>query len=109
MLISTTDTIEGARIVKYIGVVTGEAIIGANFLRDFLANITDVIGGRSGAYERSLREGKQVAVDEMVQEAQERGANAVIGISLDYESIPLGTDKGTMLMVAATGTAVVIQ
>jgi uncharacterized protein YbjQ (UPF0145 family) len=109
MLVSTTDTIEGARIVKYIGVVTGEAIIGANFLRDFLANITDVIGGRSGAYERSLREGKQIAIDEMVSEAQQRGGNAVIGISLDYESIPLGTEKGTLLLVAATGTAVVIQ
>lgn len=109
MLLTTTDHIEGGRIVKYIGIVTGEAIMGANFVRDFFANITDVIGGRSGAYEKSLREGKDVAIREMAEEAQRRGANAVVGISLDYESISLGQDKGSMMMVTALGTAVVVE
>lgn len=109
MLVSTTETVDGARVAKYIGVVTGEAIVGANFLRDLMASITDVIGGRAAAYERSLQEAKDSAMRQMVEEAQKRGANAVIGIDLDYHSIFLGGDKGSMLMVAANGTAVILE
>ncbi|WP_028560047.1 YbjQ family protein [Paenibacillus pinihumi] len=101
MLISTTPTLEGRPIQDYIGVVTGEAIMGANIVRDFLASITDVVGGRSGAYENKLKEARDVAFDEMKEQARRMGANGVVGIDIDYEIIRDG-----MLMVAVSGTAV---
>lgn len=106
---STTHTLEGYRVVKYIGVVNGLAIMGTNFFRDFLANITDVVGGRAAAYEKSLEEGKDIAMREMFDNAKRKGANAVIGIDLDYESIAMGGEKGSMLMISTSGTAVVIE
>ena len=105
MLISTTPTIEGRPIQSYKGVVTGETIIGANLFKDFLAGIRDIIGGRSGSYERVLREAKDTALAEMQQRAQEMGANAIVGVDIDYETIG---QNGSMLMVAVSGTAVVI-
>lgn len=105
MLLTTTNTIEGKPVKVYYGVVTGETIIGANFVRDFFAGIRDIIGGRSGAYEKVLREAKDTALDEMAQEAKQLGANAVIGISIDYETVGSG---GSMLMVTCNGTAVEI-
>ena len=99
MLISTTPTIEGRPIQAYKGVVTGETIIGANLFKDFMA------GGRSGSYERVLREAKDTALAEMQQRAQEMGANAIVGVDIDYETIG---QNGSMLMVAVSGTAVVI-
>jgi len=107
MIVSTTNTIEGRRIAEYKGVVTGEAILGANIFRDFFAGIRDIVGGRSGAYEKSLREARQIALHEMEEEAQRLGGNAVIGVDLDYENITAGS--GSMLMVSASGTAVVIE
>ncbi len=103
MILTTTDSVEGQSIVKHLGVVTGEAILGANVFRDFFASITDIVGGRSGTYEAKLREAKDIALREMAQEAMARGANAVVGIDLDYET--LGHGNG-MLMVSASGTAV---
>lgn len=103
MLVTTTPNIEGKRIVKYIGLVNGEAIIGANIVRDVLAGIRDVVGGRSGAYEQGLREAKSIAIREMMDQAQRLGANAVIGVDLDFETIG---GNGSMLMVSANGTAV---
>lgn len=103
MLITTTNNIEGKQITEYYGLVTGEAIIGANIFKDFFAAITDVVGGRSGAYEKALREAKDIAVAEMQERAQAYGANAVIAVDLDYETV--GRDSG-MLMVSASGTAV---
>ncbi len=103
MLISTTHSIEGHQIKKYHGVVTGEAIIGANLFKDFFASITDLVGGRSGSYERVLREAKENALQELQYNAQALGANAVIGIDLDYETIG---SNSSMLMVTASGTAV---
>ena len=103
MLLTTTDTIEGKTITTYYGMVTGEAIIGANIFKDFFASITDIVGGRSGAYERSLKDAKNIAVQEMQDAAKAQGANAVIAIDLDYETV--GKDSG-MLMVSASGTAV---
>jgi len=89
----------------YYGIVTGETIIGANFVRDFFAGIRDIIGGRSGSYEKVLREAKDTAIDEMAQEAERLGANAVIGVSIDYETVG---NNGSMLMVTCSGTAVEI-
>lgn len=103
MITSTTHTIEGKQILEYYGIVSGEAIIGANLFKDIFASITDIIGGRSGAYESSLREAKEIALREMQENARKLGANAVVGVDLDYENI--GRDGG-MLMVAASGTAV---
>jgi len=105
MLISTTPTIEGRPIQSYKGVVTGETIIGANLFKDFMAGIRDIIGGRSGSYERVLREAKDTALAEMQQRAQGMGANAIVGVDIDYETIG---QNGSMLMVAVSGTAVVI-
>ena len=104
MIITTTPTIEGHPIREYKGLVTGETIIGANFVKDFFAGIRDIVGGRSGAYERVLREAKDTALKEMEEHARAIGANA-IGIDLDYEA--LGANS-SMLMVTASGTAVVI-
>ncbi len=106
MLVTTTNTIEGRRIVQYYGLVSGETIIGANLIKDFFASITDIVGGRSGAYERVLKEAKESAIAEMVQQAKGIGANAVIGVDLDYET--LGSGNG-MLMVTACGTAVKVE
>jgi len=104
MLMSTTSVLDGKPVSRYLGVVTGEAIIGANIFRDMFAVVRDVVGGRSATYERALAEARQVALGEMEKRAQELGANAVIGVDLDYEV--LGTNNG-MLMVAVSGTAVV--
>ncbi|MBL7843961.1 MAG: heavy metal-binding domain-containing protein [Cyclobacteriaceae bacterium] len=106
MLITTTHSIEGKKIVEYYGLVSGETIIGANLVKDLFANITDVVGGRSGVYERTLREAKDTALNEMTQEAMRIGANAVIAVDLDYETLGSG---GSMLMVTACGTAVRLE
>lgn len=105
MLTTTTSHLQGKNITKYLSVVSGEAILGTNIFKEFFASIRDIVGGRSGAYESELRKAREVAVREMVEQAQGMGANAVIGIDLDYESIQ--TQNGNMLMVTATGTAVV--
>jgi len=105
MLVVTTPMIEGKKITNYMGIVTGEAIMGANIFKDFFAGIRDIVGGRSAAYEKELRRAKEVAIQEMCQEAEEKGANAVIGVDLDYETIQVGQGGG-MLMVSANGTAV---
>jgi len=104
MLFSTTNNIKGKKIVEYCGIVTGEAIMGANVVRDIFATITDIVGGRSGAYEEKLKEAREICFREMEQEAYRIGANAVIGIDIDYEVIREG-----MLMVSTTGTAVRIE
>jgi uncharacterized protein YbjQ (UPF0145 family) len=105
MIVTTTPSIEGKQIVTYYGLVAGEAILGTNIFRDFFASIRDIVGGRSAGYERSLREARETAIREMVETARDLGANAVIGVDLDYESIGIG-DGGNMLMVSASGTAV---
>ena len=106
MLVTTTPIIEGERIIRYYGIVSGETIIGANVFRDFLAGIRDFVGGRSGAYEEVLRQAKDTAIREMEEQAARLGANAVIGVDLDYETVG---GSGSMLMVTATGTAVTIE
>ena len=105
MLVVTTPTIEGKPVQEYYGLVTGEAILGANIFRDMFASIRDIVGGRSQAYEKELRTAKQIAIREMVEEATQRGANAVVAVDLDYETIEVGGGGG-MLMVSASGTAV---
>lgn len=104
MIISTTNTIDGTEIAEYLGIVTGEAVMGANLFKDIFASVRDIVGGRSAAYEKELREARRIAIDEMAFEAEDLGANAVIGVDLDYETIPSGS--GAMLMVTASGTAV---
>jgi uncharacterized protein YbjQ (UPF0145 family) len=108
MLVVTTHTIEGKEIEEYLGLVSGEAILGANIFRDFFAGIRDIVGGRSAAYEEELRKAKQIAIREMVSETTTRGGNAVVGVDLDYESISIGGGGG-MLMVSASGTAVKLK
>ena len=103
MILSTTPSIEGHPISRYHGVVTGEAILGANMFRDLFAGIRDIVGGRSGAYEKELRKAREIAFEELSAAAAELGANAVVGIDLDYEVVG---DKGGMLMVSVSGTAV---
>ena len=105
MILTTTPTIEGQTIKEYKGVVTGEIIIGANALKDFMAGLTDFFGGRSGSYEKVLIEAKDAAMKEMRERAQALGANAIVGIDIDYETIGA---NNSMLMVATSGTAVVI-
>lgn len=105
MIVTTGHAIDGKRIVKYYGLVAGEAILGANIFRDFFASVRDIVGGRSAGYEKSLRQARDTAVREMLDSAREMGANAVIGVDLDYESIAVG-NGGNMLMVSASGTAV---
>jgi len=107
MLVLTTNTIEGKKITKYHGLVSGEAILGANIFKDFFAGIRDIVGGRSAAYEKELRKAKDIAIEEMVSAASAQGANAVIGVDLDYETI--GGGSGNMLMVSASGTAITIE
>ncbi|MBR5989643.1 Uncharacterized conserved protein YbjQ, UPF0145 family [Prevotella aff. ruminicola Tc2-24] len=105
MILTTTPTIEGHTIREYKGLVTGETIIGANIVKDFFAGIRDVVGGRSASYEQVLREAKDTSLKEMMERAQVIGANAVVGIDIDYETIG---SNGSMLMVSTSGTAVVI-
>ena len=106
--ITTTPSFEGRRIVEYRGLVSGDAILGANMFRDLFAGLRDMIGGRSGAYEKVLRAAKNQAIEDMLESARERGGNAVVGVDLDYETIQI-QDGGSMLMVSATGTAVVLE
>ena len=105
MILSTTPQIEGRTIREYKGVATGETIIGANMFKDLFAGIRDIVGGRSGAYEKVLREAKDTSMQEMMDRARELGANAIVGIDIDYETIG---QSNSMLMVATSGTAVVI-
>jgi uncharacterized protein YbjQ (UPF0145 family) len=106
MIVTTTPNIEGKQVTKYLGLVSGEAIIGANIVKDFFAGIRDIVGGRSAAYEESLREAKEIALREMQEQATRLGANAILSIDLDYETLGSG---GSMLMVTACGTAVVVE
>lgn len=106
MLITTTPNIEGKKVVKYLGLVTGEAILGANIFKDLFAGIRDIVGGRSASYEKELKEAKDIAVQELVDNARLIGANAIIGVDLDYETLG---QNGSMLMVSASGTAVIIE
>ena len=103
MILTTTHAIDGQTITEYLGVVTGEAILGANIVRDLVAGIRDIVGGRSGAYEEELRKAREIAMEDLAQEAASRGADAVVAIDLDYETVGQG---GSMLMVTASGTAV---
>jgi uncharacterized protein YbjQ (UPF0145 family) len=105
MLMTTTPTLQDRHITEYLGIVSGDAILGANIFKDFFASIRDIVGGRSAAYEEELRKAKQLAIDEMLEEAHALGANAVIAVDLDYETVGIG-NGGNMLMVSATGTAV---
>ena len=100
MIVTTTGNVEGYQIAEYLGIVTGEAIMGANVIRDIFASVTDIIGGRSGAYEAKLADARETALAEMEEKARAKGANAIVGVDLDYEVI------GQMLMVSASGTAV---
>lgn len=108
MIISTTNTVEGREIIEYKGIVTGEAILGTNIFRDLFAGIRDIVGGRSSSYEQVLREARETALAELQEEANQRGANAVIGVDIDYENISTGS-SGSMLMVSASGTAVLVR
>ena len=106
--ITTTSNFEGRRIVEYRGLVSGDAILGANMFRDMFAGLRDMIGGRSGSYEKVLRSAKTEAIEDMLESARERGGNAVVGVDLDYETIQI-QDGGSMLMVSCSGTAVTIE
>ncbi|MEZ8823903.1 heavy metal-binding domain-containing protein [Vibrio amylolyticus] len=106
MIVTTTQSVEGKRIVSYKGVIAGEAILGANLFKDMFAGIRDMVGGRSGTYERELEKARLIAFQELETKAQELGANAVVGVDIDYEV--LGQANG-MLMVSASGTAVVVD
>jgi uncharacterized protein YbjQ (UPF0145 family) len=106
MIITTTPNIEGRRILKYHGVVAGEAILGANILKDWFAGISDIVGGRSGTYERELQRARTIALEELADRAKEMGGNAVVAVDLDYEVLG---QQNSMLMVSASGTAVTIE
>ena len=106
MLVTTTNTIEGRRISAYKGLVAGEAILGANLFRDLFASIRDIVGGRAGAYEKVLNDARETAIAEMTDKASALGANAVIGVDIDYETVG---QNGSMLMVTAAGTAVIVE
>lgn len=106
MIVTTTPGVDNHQVERYLGIVTGEAILGANLFRDLFASIRDIVGGRSGAYEKELAKARDIAIAEMVEKAQQAGANAVVGVDLDYEV--LGQTNG-MLMVTSSGTAVVIK
>ncbi|MEY8802792.1 YbjQ family protein [Leisingera sp. XS_AS12] len=103
MIVTTTNSVEGYQIADYKGIVVGEAIMGANVVRDFFASVTDIVGGRSGAYESKLQDARETALAELEERARAAGANAVVGVDLDYEVI-----ADSMLMVSASGTAVVL-
>jgi uncharacterized protein YbjQ (UPF0145 family) len=104
MLITTTATLQDRKVTTYLGLVTGESILGANIFRDVFAGIRDIVGGRAGAYEKVLRDARNMAVEEMIEQARKLGANAVIGVDVDYETV-----GGTMLMVSVSGTAVQVD
>ena len=104
ILVTTTPTVEGRRVKKYLGIVSGDAVLGVNIFRDFFAGIRNIVGGRSAAYEKELRGAKETALKEMAAQAEQMGANAVVGVDLDYETL-----NGTMLMVIASGTAVITE
>ena len=106
MIMTTTPTIQGKNIRDYRGIVTGEAIIGANIFKDFFAGIRDIVGGRSAAYEGELRNAREMALQELEEAARQQGGNAIVGIDLDYEVVGQG---GSMLMVSASGTAVTVE
>ena len=106
MQLTTTPSIEGKTIARYCGIVAGEAVLGANIFKDMFAGIRDLVGGRSGTYEKELRKARQLALEAMAEQAAEQGANAVIGVDLDYEVLG---EKNGMLMVTASGTAVVVE
>lgn len=106
MILTTTSNVEGRKAVKYLGLVGGDAILGANIFRDFFASIRDIVGGRSAAYEAELRKAKEIALSEMREQARQLGANAIVGIDVDYETIGASS---SMLMVSASGTAVVVE
>ncbi|MDD2742384.1 MAG: heavy metal-binding domain-containing protein [Rhodocyclaceae bacterium] len=106
MELTTTPSIEGRKVIRYCGIVAGEAVLGANVFKDMFASIRDIVGGRSGTYENELRKARQIALDELAEQASELGANAVLGIDLDYEVLG---EKNGMLMVSASGTAVVVE
>ena len=106
VVLSTTPSIEGRRITKYCGIITGEAIMGANIFKDLFAGIRDIVGGRSATYEAELRKAREIALAELSQGAVDVGANAVVGVDLDYETVG---GQGSMLMVTVSGTAVVIE
>ncbi len=106
MLVTTTPSVEGKTITKYCGLVTGEAILGTNIIKDLFAGVRDIVGGRSGSYEKELHQARAIALKELEEEAEKVGANAVIGIDLDYEVVGQGS---SMLMVSVSGTAVVIH
>jgi uncharacterized protein YbjQ (UPF0145 family) len=106
MELTTTPSMEGRKITRYCGVVAGEAVLGANIFKDMFASVRDIVGGRSGTYEKELCKARQIALDELSEQARELGANAVVGIDLDYEVLG---EKNGMLMVSASGTAVVIE
>jgi uncharacterized protein YbjQ (UPF0145 family) len=106
MILTTTNNIEGKKMVKYLGLVSGDAILGANIFRDFFASIRDIVGGQSAAYEAKLRKAKDIALGEMREQAKHQGANAIVGIDIDYETIGASS---SMLMVSASGTAVVVE
>lgn len=105
MIVTTTPSIEGQPVSEYLGIVSGEAIMGANMFKDMFAGIRDIVGGRSGAYEEELRRAKDIAMREMQENAAHIGANAILGVDLDYETVGA---NGSMLMVTASGTAVVL-
>ena len=106
IIVTTTQAIEGRHITSYQGIVTGEAIMGANIFKDLFAGIRDIVGGRSATYERELRSAREIAVSELTQAALEMGANAVVGVDIDYETVG---GSGSMLMVSVSGTAVVVE
>ncbi|MBK6910505.1 MAG: heavy metal-binding domain-containing protein [bacterium] len=103
MIVTTTQNVDGRKVEAYLGVVTGEAIVGANIFKDLFAGIRDIVGGRSAAYEDELRKAREIALEELTENAKQLGANAVLAVDLDYEVIGSG---GSMLMVSASGTAV---
>lgn len=106
MIITTTSNIEGKQVKKYVGIVSGEAIMGTNIVRDVFASVRDIVGGRSGSYESKLREARDLAIEEMQAQALQIGANAIVAIDVDYETVGA---NGSMLMVVASGTAVIIE
>lgn len=106
MIATTTPSVEGQRITRYCGIVTGEAILGANIFRDFLAGVRDIVGGRSASYEKELSQAREIAMRELEEEAEKLGANAVVGVDIDYEVVGQGA---SMLMVSVSGTAVYVE
>jgi uncharacterized protein YbjQ (UPF0145 family) len=106
VIVTTTPNIEGKKVVKYLGIVTGETIMGANFLKDFAAGLADFFGGRASAYEKELIKAKEIAINEMMERAERLGANAILSVDLDYETVG---SNGSMLMVSVSGTAVVVE